>query len=97
VRHYEAELHRLRGDLLLSQDEPTAEVETYYRRALKIARLQEARSLELRAAMSLCRLWQAQGKRTEARALLAETYGWFTEGFTTADLQDARALLEVLS
>jgi len=97
VRDYEAELHRLRGDLLLSHGKPTAEVETHYRRALKIARRQEARSLELRAAMSLCRLWQAQGKRTAARALLAETYGWFTEGFTTADLQDARALLEQLS
>jgi predicted ATPase len=97
IRHYAAELHRLRGDLLLSQGEPTAEVETQYRRALEIARLQEARSLELRAAMSLSRLWQAQGKRTEARALLAETYGWFTEGLTTADLREAKALLELSS
>jgi DNA-binding SARP family transcriptional activator/predicted ATPase len=97
VRDYEAEVHRLRGDLLLTQGEPAAEVETHYRRALETARLREARSLELRAAMSLCRLWQAQGKTTQARALLAETYGWFTEGFATADLQDARALLEHLS
>jgi DNA-binding SARP family transcriptional activator/predicted ATPase len=97
VRDYEAELYRLQGDLLLSQGETTAEVETHYRRALETARLQEARSLELRATVSLCRLWQEQGKTTEARALLAETYGWFTEGFATADLQDARALLEALS
>jgi DNA-binding SARP family transcriptional activator/predicted ATPase len=97
VHHYTSELHRLRGDLLLSQGEPAAQVEKHYQRALEIARLQEARSLELRAATSLCRLWQAQGKSTGGRALLAETYGWFTEGFTTADLQDARALLEQLS
>ena len=62
-----------------------------------MARRQEAKSLELRAAMSLARLWQQQGKRTEARELLAPVYGWFTEGFDTADLQDAKALLEVLS
>jgi predicted ATPase len=61
-----------------------------------VARRQQAKSLELRAAMSLSRLWQRQGKRVEARELLAEIYGWFTEGFDTADLQEARALLEVL-
>ena len=61
-----------------------------------MARCQQAKSLELRAAMSLARLWQGQGKRTEAHQLLAEVYGWFTEGFDTADLQEARALLEAL-
>jgi predicted ATPase len=62
-----------------------------------VARQQEAKSLELRAAMSLARLWQHQGKRTEARELLAPIYGWFTEGFDTADLQEAKALLEALA
>jgi predicted ATPase len=66
-------------------------------RALDVARRQEAKSLELRDAMSLARLWQQQGKRTEARALLAPIYGWFTEGFDTADLQEAKALLEELA
>jgi predicted ATPase len=65
-------------------------------RALDVARRQEAKSLELRAAMSLSRLWQQQGKRVEARALLAPVYGWFTEGFDTTDLQEAKALLEEL-
>jgi predicted ATPase len=64
--------------------------------ALAIARRQEAKSLELRAAMSLSRLWQQKGKRAEARDLLAPIYGWFTEGFDTADLQEAKALLEEL-
>ena len=66
------------------------------RRALDVARRQEAKSLELRAAMSLSRLWQQQGKRTEAQELLAPIYSWFTEGFDTADLQEAKALLEEL-
>jgi predicted ATPase len=66
-------------------------------RALDVARRQEAKSLEVRAAMSLSRLWHQQGKQTEARALLAPIYGWFTEGFDTADLQEARGLLEQLS
>jgi predicted ATPase len=66
-------------------------------RALDVARRQEAKSLELRAAMSLSRLWQQQGQRVEARQLLAEIYGWFTEGFDTADLQEAKALLEELA
>ena len=66
-------------------------------RALDVARRQEAKSLELRAAMSLSRLWQQQGKRAEAHALLAPIYGWFTEGFDTADLQEAKALLEALA
>jgi predicted ATPase len=74
-----------------------AEAETWLQRALDVARRQEAKSLELRAAMSLSRLWQQQGKRAEASALLAAIYGWFTEGFDTADLQEAKALLEALA
>ena len=73
-----------------------AEAESCFRQALEIARRQEAKSLELRAAMSLSRLWQQQGKRAEAYELLAPIYGWFTEGFDTADLQEAKALLEEL-
>jgi predicted ATPase len=97
-RYWEAEIHRLRGVLLLRQSEtPQAEAEACFQRALDVAHRQEAKSLELRAAMSLSRLWQQQGKQTEARALLAPIYGWFTEGFDTADLQDARALLEELA
>jgi predicted ATPase len=96
-RWWEAEVHRLRGVLLLRQPEtPPEEAETWLRRALDVARRQQAKSLELRAAMSLTRLWQRQGKRTEARELLAPIYGWFTEGFDTADLQEARGLLEEL-
>jgi predicted ATPase len=71
--------------------------ETWLRRALDVARRQEAKSLELRAAMSLARLWQQQGKRAAARDLLGPIYGWFTEGFDTADLQEAKALLEALA
>jgi predicted ATPase len=97
-RWWEAEICRLRGVLLLRQTgTPPAEAETWLQRALDVARRQEAKSLELRAAMSLARLWQQQGKQTEARALLAPIYGWFTEGFDTADLQEARALLAALS
>ena len=73
------------------------EAEESLQQALEIARRQQARSWELRAAMSLSRLWQQQGKRTEAYELLAPIYGWFTEGFDTADLQEARALLEALT
>jgi predicted ATPase len=76
---------------------PPSEAETWFRQALDIARRQQAKSLELRAAMSLSRLWQRQGKRDEAHELLAPVYGWFTEGFDTADLQEAKALLESLS
>jgi predicted ATPase len=76
---------------------PPTEAETWFRQALDIARQQQAKSLELRAATSLSRLWQGQGRRTEAHQLLASVYGWFTEGFDTADLQDAKALLETLS
>ena len=94
----EAELHRLKGKLLLAcSAEHHAEAEACFQQALDVARRQRARSWELRAAMSLSRLWQQQGKRDEARALVAPIYGWFTEGFDTADLQEAKALLEELS
>jgi TOMM system kinase/cyclase fusion protein len=93
-RRWEAELHRLKGELLLVRSpEQHAEAETCFHLALDIARRQEARSWELRAAMSQSRLWQRQGKQQEARELLAPVYGWFTEGFDTADLQEAKALL----
>jgi predicted ATPase len=97
-RMYEAEVYRLRGELLLQQ--PAAqqgEAEESLEQALIVARRQQAKSLELRAATSLSRLWQRQGKHTEARQLLAEIYSWFTEGFDTADLQEAKALLQELS
>src|SRR5262249_43360975 len=96
-RWWEAEIYRLRGVLLLRQPgTPQAEAETCFQCALDVARRQEAKSLELRAAMSLSRLWQQQGKRQEAHDLLAPIYGWFTEGFDTADLQEAKALLDEL-
>jgi predicted ATPase len=91
---WDAELHRLKGELLLARPaEHHAEAETCFRQALDVARRQEAKAFELRATMSLARLWQRQGKRAAAYALLAPIYGWFTEGFDTADLQEARALL----
>jgi predicted ATPase len=97
-RFWEAEVYRVRGGLLLQQPGISqAEAETWLQRALDVARRQQAKSLELRAAMSLSRLWQQQGKRAEARALLAPIYHWFTEGFDTADLQEAKALLEEFS
>jgi predicted ATPase len=97
-RYYEAELHRLKGELLLQHAVPeVSHAETCFQQSLDIARCQQAKSLELRAAMSLGRLWQQQGKRQEARALLAPIYGWFTEGFDTADLQEAKALLHAVS
>jgi len=83
--------------LLRQTGTPQEEAETWLQRALDVARRQEAKSLELRAAMSLSRLWQQQGKRVEARELLAPIYGWFTEGFDTADLQEAKALLDELT
>jgi predicted ATPase len=96
-RFSDAELSRLKGELMLAcSAEPHAEGEACFRQALDIARRQQAKSLELRAAMSLARLWQ-QGKRQEAYDLLAPIYGWFTEGFDTADLQEAKALLETLA
>jgi predicted ATPase len=97
-RRWDAELCRLRGELLLARSaEHHAEAETCFRQALDVARQQQAKSWELRAAMSLSRLWQRQGKHAEARELLAPVYGWFTEGFDTADLQEAKALLEALT
>ena len=96
-RWYEGERHRLKGDLLLARSvEHQAEAEACFQQALDVARHQQAKSWELRAAMSLGRLWQQQGKRAEAHALLAPIYGWFTEGFDTADLQEAKTLLEEL-
>jgi predicted ATPase len=93
-----AEAYRLQGTLLLRQAVPdVTQAEACLQQALAIARRQQAKSWELRAAMSLSRLWQQQGKRTEAYDLLAPVYGWFTEGFDTADLRDARALLEELA
>jgi class 3 adenylate cyclase/predicted ATPase len=97
-RYYEAELHRLTGELLLQHAAPeVSQAEACFQQSLDIARRQQAKSLELRAAMSLARLWQQQGKQAEAHELLAPVYGWFTEGFDTADLQDAKALLEALA
>jgi adenylate cyclase len=97
-RFWEAELYRLQGELLLQQATGSGdETETCFRQALDVARHQQAKSLELRAAISLSRLWQRQGKRAEARQLLAEIYAWFTEGFDTADLQQAKRLLEELA
>jgi predicted ATPase len=94
----EAELHHIKGELLLRQTVADAsQAETCFQQALAVARRQQAKSWELRATVSLSRLWQKQGKRAEARELLAPIYGWFTEGFDTADLQEARALLEALS
>jgi predicted ATPase len=100
-RWYEAELHRLKGEMTLQScdENPAAvqrEAEDCFEKALEIARDQSAKSWELRAATSLARLWQQQGKKTEAHRLLSHTYNWFTEGFDTKDLQDAKALLEAL-
>ena len=96
-RWYESELYRLKGELLLQQSrDHHAEVYACFQHALDVARDQQVKSLELRAATSLAQLWQQQGKRTDAHQLLAEVYGWFTEGFDTADLQEARALLDTL-
>jgi predicted ATPase len=96
-RLWEAELHRLKGELLSQHKTvPVAEAETCFQQALTVARGQGAKWWELRTAVSLSRLWQRQGKYAEARQLLAEVYGWFTEGFDTADLQEARALLDAL-
>jgi predicted ATPase len=97
VRWWEAELYRLRGELLLRQTvAQPEEAEVCFQQALAVARGEQAKSWELRAATSLARLWQQQGKCAEAHELLAPVYGWFTEGFDTADLQGAKALLEEL-
>jgi predicted ATPase len=97
-RWYEPELYRLKGELLLQQSlDNQADAETCFHHALDIARTQQAKSFELRIATSLARLWQQQGKRQEAHDLLAPVYHWFTEGFDTADLKDAKALLDALA
>jgi predicted ATPase len=109
-RFYEAELHRLKGKLLLDYGlkeqisfnpqsaihNPQLEAEACFHKSIEIARRQNAKSLELRAVISLARLWQRQGRQTEARERLAEIHGWFTEGFQTADLKEARTLLDEL-
>ncbi len=96
-RTWEAEVHRLKGELLLVQSaKNTAEAETCFSRAMEVARRQRAKSPEVRAATSLARLWWEQGKTDEARELLAPVYGWFTEGFETSDLMEAKALLDKL-
>jgi len=104
-RHWEGEIHRLKGESLLQSaagDKPTAisdkriEAEACFQKAIEFARRQQARSLELRATMSLARLWRQQGKTAEERQALAEIYNWFTESLDTSDLQDAEALLEEL-
>jgi predicted ATPase len=97
-RWFEAELHRLQGEALLRLPQSDlVQVEGCYRRAIAVAQGQLAKSLELRGATSLARLWRDLGKRTEAHDLLAPVYGWFTEGFDTADLKDAKALLAELA
>jgi predicted ATPase len=97
-RFHEAEVHRLKGELLLAQDASNAsQAEQSFRTAIEIARKQSAKSWELRATTSLARLLARQGKRDEARAMLAEIYNWFTEGLDTADLKDAKAVLDGLN
>jgi predicted ATPase/class 3 adenylate cyclase len=101
-RFYEAELYRLRGELTLQAKapgtpSPVEEAEACFLKAIEIARRQQAKSLELRAVMSLSRLWQQQGKAAEAHEMLSALYGWFTEGFDTKDLQDAKAVLDELA
>jgi len=97
-RYYEAEMHRLQGELLIKQDDSNAvEAQSCFERAIEVARKQSAKSWELRATVSLARLLDRTGRRDEARAMLAQIYGWFTEGFDTRDLKDAKALLDELS
>jgi len=105
-RFYEAELYRLKGELTLQfkvqgskfkVPNLQAEAEGCFLKAIEVARRQQAKSLELRATVSLARLWQQQGKQDEARNTLSAIYGWFTEGFDTADLQEAKVLLEELA
>jgi predicted ATPase len=94
-RWFEAEINRIAGEIALLLPEPdAAQAEAHFDRALSVARQQQAKSWELRAAMSLARLWRSQGKVQQARELLAPVYGWFTEGFDTRDLKEAKALLE---
>ena len=94
----EAEINRVAGEIALKSLAPDPEkAEAYFDRALAVARQQQAKSWELRAAMSMARLWRDQGKRDAARDLLAPVYGWFTEGFDTLDLKEAKALLDELA
>jgi predicted ATPase len=98
IRFCEAEIHRLKGELLLRQNDSNAtEARSCFARAIEIARTQSAKSWELRATLSLARLLDKQGRCDEARTMLADIYNWFTEGFDTADLKDAEALLAELS
>jgi predicted ATPase len=97
-RLWEAEVHRMAGEIALMSSEPdAAKAEAYFERALAVARGQQAKSWELLAAMSMARLWRDQGKRDEARDLLGPVYGWFTEGFDTLDLKDAKTLCDELA
>jgi len=96
-RYLEAEIHRLQGNLLLARGGSDRAVEASYSKALEVSRAQEARPLELRAAADLARLWAGRGNRARAADLLAPIYRWFTEGFDTADLKEAKALLEELA
>jgi predicted ATPase len=95
-RVYEAEMHRFQGELFRSMQKVSA-AEASFREAVTVARRQSAKLFELRATMSMARLWRDQGKREEARELLAPVYGWFTEGFDTLDLKEGKALLDELS
>jgi predicted ATPase len=98
VRWFEVEIHRTAGELaLISPNRDAVKAQAYFERALEMARQQQAKSWELRASMSVARLWRSQGKVQRARELLAPVYGWFTEGFDTRDLKDAKALLEELA
>ena len=95
---FEAEVNRIAGEIALKSPQPdAAKAEGHFERALTIARQQQAKSWELRAAMSMARLKRDQGKRDQARELLAPVYGWFTEGFDTLDLKEAKALLDELA
>jgi predicted ATPase len=95
---WEAEINRIAGEIALMSAKPdAAKAQTYFDRALSVARQQQAKSWEVRAAVSLARLWRNQGKPQQARELLAPVYGWFTEGFDTRDLKEAKALLEELA
>jgi predicted ATPase len=96
ARYYEAEMHRVRRELFLSMHDDCA-AETSFRKAIDVAQHQSAKTWELRAAMSMARLWRDQGRRDEARELLAPVYSWFTEGFDTLDLKEAKYLLDELS
>jgi predicted ATPase len=96
-RWWNTEIHRLQGELLVARNSDGAKAESRFQKALALARERDAKSFELRAAMSLARLWQRRGERNEGRELLAPMYDWFSEGFDTSDLKNAKALLEHLS